>query len=259
MLSSRRSFIIGGLAASALPTKVFAEIWARSNYDPAKVQPSSDALRKFDRNGRPKSFKGNTLICHLPAQGSLRDAIAKLSNELRSASFASKLAVLPAASYHMTVFSGPTDQDRTDANWPRDLSRDATMERCNEVVGERFRAFKAEAAMPIRMRAVGDRMMASIHLVPADGTEAAKLRDLRDRLAREVFHFRDPKHDEYEFHISTAYQLATLTEAEGQSYSRLLARCMPAIVDVGVFELGLPEYCVFDSMARFDPVALMRT
>ena len=215
-------------------------------------------MLKFNPNGMPRPFAGNTLICHLPAQGEMRDAVTALGDALRRSSFAAKLACLPPDSYHMTVFSGPTDIGRSPNNWPSDIDMKAPIADCNRIVGERIKSFRMDAAMPIRMRPAGERLLGSLRLEPVDATQAATLHRLRDRLADDVFRFRDRDHATYVYHITLAYQLTRLTSVEEAEHRAMLADHMAAIMDVKSFELGLPEYCTFETMYRFEPVALLR-
>lgn len=247
------------LAALSLNSRAFAASWQPAETNPVTAAIPLETWLKFNPDGTPKPFAGNTLICHLPAQSRMRDAVTALGNALRKSSFAFKLACLPPDSYHMTVFSGPTDTGRSSHNWPSDIDIKARMIDCNRIIGDRISTFRMNAAMPIRMQATGERSLGSLHLEPADVAQAATLYKLRDRLADDVFRFRDKDHASYVYHTTLAYQLARLTTAEETEHQAILAGHMPAIIDVGSFELGIPEYCTFETMYRFEPVALLRT
>lgn len=234
--------------------------WKPVEQDPVSAPIAKDTTLKFNADGSPKPFAGNTLICHLPAQGRMRDATTVLGNALRSSSFASKLACLPPDSYHMTVFPGANDVDRAGYGWPADINVAVPIDECNRIIGERFKAFHLRTAMPIRMRVDGVRQLGSIRLAPVDSAENAKLRHLRDRLSSEVFHFLDQDHATYTFHISLAYRLAQLTTKEEAEHQVILGRYMPALMKEGsAFELGIPEYCTFHDMHRFEPQLILRS
>lgn len=261
ILASRRQFIANSSAsvALALNCRAVAASWQPAKIDPVTAKISLETMLKFNPDGTPRPFAGNTLICHLPAQSRMRDAVTALGDALRRSSFAFKLACLPPDSYHMTVFSGPTDIGRSGNSWPSDIDIKMLMIDCNRIVSDRIRMFRMNAAMPIRMRATGERSLGSLRLEPTDATQAATLHRLRDRLADDVFRFRDKDHATYVYHTTLAYQLAKLTVMEEVEHQAILARYMPAILDVGSFELGIPEYCTFETMYRFEPVALLRT
>ena len=95
-------------------------------------------------------------------------------------------------------------------------------------------------------------------LVPADAAENSKIRSVRDQLA-EVYGFRTQGHAYYQFHISMSYQLRELTAQEQSAYHELLRQYVPRIVAAApIVELGVPEYCTFADMNRFEPQKLLR-
>jgi hypothetical protein len=173
--------------------------------------------------------------------------------------------VLPSDSYHMTVLSGPNDQDRAIYGWPADVPIDVPMSECNRIVGERIANFRMHVELPIRVRLDSgktlDRQRASgLHISPADDGESSKLRTLRDRLAAEVFRFRTEDHATFGFHVSLAYQMSRFTAEEEAQYQTILTRHVPAIIASSpVIELGVPEFCTFEDMYCFEIRTLLRT
>jgi hypothetical protein len=268
---SRRKFLLNSSAASLtafLPKVLDAQSAAphRSEEDsPVYGATPKDASLKFTPEGVRKPFAGNTLICHLPQQSRLRDKTVALGEALRSASFAYKLGVLPGDSYHMTVFPGANDQDRAAYGWPADLPLDAPMSECNRIVGERIAAFRMREKLPIRVRVdlektLGPQRASSLRLLPTDDRENTKLRNLRDRMAEEVFRFRTPDHATYGFHLSLAYQMKPLSQEEEREHQDILKHHVPGIIAAApVIELGVPEFCTFEDMFRFEICALLQT
>lgn len=224
-----------------------------------------DTLLKFNPDGTPRRFAGNTVICHLPQQSRFRDAVIALGEILRSSSFCAKLAILPDDSYHVTILSGPNDQDRRRYGWPSDIPIRASMEECNQIVGERIASFRMQAELPLRFCLDKEKTLApqrpcGLQLAPADEDEKLRIRRLRDRMADEVFRFRAADHETFGFHISLAYQIRALTEEERSEYQSRLVQHLPAIASAApVIELGLPEFCTFENMNRFEVRALFRT
>ncbi len=99
-----------------------------------------------------------------------------------------------------------------------------------------------------------------LQLVPADENEEHKIRTLRDRMSAEVFRYRAADHDTFGFHISLAYQIRDLTVVERREYQSLLTQRLPSIVAAApIIELGVPEFCTFENMYRFEVQTLLRT
>ena len=270
-IHSRRTFLLGSSAVSLaafLPKVLNAETDPMQKSDegnPVFAATPKDASLKFTSDGTRRPFAGNTIICHLPQQSKVRDEAAVLGDALRSSTFAHRLGILPSESYHMTVFSGPNDQDRTVYGWPADIPIDVSMSECNRIIGERIANFRMHEALPIRVRVdregtLGPQRVSSLRISPADDNENAKLRTLRDRMAEEVFRFQAEDHATFGFHISLAYQMSRLTPEEERQHQAILERHVPAIIAAApVVELGVPEFCTFEDMFRFEIRTLLRT
>lgn len=215
--------------------------------------------RKFHANGQVRPFAGSTIIAHLPQQDrgfATFDAFLDIYRELPGHVFTPKLALLPTSSYHMTIFSGPTDQDRDRSPWPADLDKSAPIEACTRLMAERLKGFRLDCALPLRMRidtayASGNVSPVTIHLQPLDAQEAHKLRHLRDRLA-DTLNIRTADHDAYRFHITIAYQIAWFTSDEQEAFRRALEAWRGRLFrSCPVIEFGAPEFCVFRDMFAF--------
>lgn len=274
MSSSRRAFLLqasalavtaampAGLAAQQADAGLDAPIDMAAIEQQAAKIPNRDTLLKFNANGTPRPFAGNTVICHLPVQSVMRDAMVPLHQELAAAPFAHKLGLTSTDSYHMTVFPGANDQDRTVYGWPSYVPLNVSMEECNRLVGERMAAARLRCKLPIRVRVdvagtLNYFTACTLRMVPENAGENAKLRAVRDQLA-EVYGFRTKDHDQYTFHITMSYQLARFTEQEQAAYRRILrAHVRRIVAATPVLELGEPEYCVFPDMFRFEPKTLL--
>ncbi|NYF78166.1 DUF1868 domain-containing protein [Granulicella arctica] len=264
---SRRSFLLASSAAAAVNT-LNSSAWALSTLQNLPqhdaVLPNRDGLLKFNPDGSVRPFAGNTVICHLPAQSVMRDRAVELHDALAGSSFRPKLGLLPPDSFHMTVFSGANDQDRKVTGWPSDVPLTASIEECNRIVGDRMNRFHVGCEMPLRMilnqpRTIAYDRACTLRMMPADDTENRKIRALRDRLG-EVYHFRSKDHDRYEFHITLAYQMKPFSTEEQALYTSILRTHIPRIAaSVPVLELGLPEFCTFKDMYRFDIQKLLST
>lgn len=268
---SRRQFLLCSSAlslAGLFPLRLSAQLAGSEELqedDPQLAIIPKDTLLKFNPDGSPRTFAGNTVICHLPQQSRFRDAVAALGDALRSSPFAGKLAVLPSDSYHVTILGGLNDQDRTRYGWPSDIPINAPIAECNRIVGERIAQFRMHSELPIRFcvdkeKTVAPQRASGLQLVPADAKETLKLRMLRDQMAAEVFRYRASDHQTFGFHISLAYQMSGFTVKERRQYQSRLVHHLPAIIAAApVIEFGVPEFCTFGDMYRFEIKTLLRT
>lgn len=270
-IQTRRQFLLrsSALSLSALvPPRLIAQLTQSANPpedDPQLSTIPRDTLLKFNSDGTARPFAGNTVICHLPQQTRFRDAVVAFGDALHASSFSTKLAVLPGDSYHVTILGGPNDQDRRKYGWPSDIPISTPIAECNRVIGERIARFKMHAELPIRFcldkeKTVAPQRPSGLQLVPADANERLKIRTLRDQMADEVFRYRAADHDTFGFHISMAYQMKGFTAVERREYQNTLTQHLAAIVGAApVIEFGVPEFCTFNNMYRFEVQTLLRT
>jgi hypothetical protein len=109
-------------------------------------------------------------------------------------------------------------------------------------------------------KTLAPQLASGLQLAPADRTEKLKLRKLRDRLADEVFRYRAKNHETFGFHISLAYQMSGFTVEERRESQNILQHHIPIIVAAAPeMEFGVPEFCTFEDMYRFEIRTLLRT
>ena len=95
----------------------------------------------------------------------------------------------------------------------------------------------------------------ALNLKPADAETDQALRTYRDRVAQATG-VRFPDHEQYQFHISLAYRLIHLTEAEESELDRLLTSIDQYLQShFGLFEAPPPQLTLFDDMFRFATLA----
>lgn len=110
---------------------------------------------KFDNDGAFLPFPGNTIICTVPPENPLYPILENLHIELRRQEFSSLHALLPPASWHMTLLEGVCDRVRTPDRWPQNLQLDAPIQTCSTLFASELSTFDLNATLPIRM-AVAD-------------------------------------------------------------------------------------------------------
>jgi hypothetical protein len=270
-IRNRRDFVLSAAAFSLsaiLPHRLLAQqngLPVSEGDDPKLTIIPRDTRLKFNPDGSRRPFAGNTVICHLPQQSRVRDTVTAIGDALRSSSFAPKLGILPSDSYHVTILGGANDLDRNRSEWPEDVPLKASIAECNRIVGQRFAQLKIHEELPIRFcldkdGTLAPQLASGLQLVPADPSEKSKLSRLRDRMADEVFRYRAENHDTFGFHISLAYQMSGFTFDERREYQSILEHHIPIIVAAApVIELGVPEFCTFEDMYRFEIRTLLRT
>lgn len=173
----------------------------------------------------------------------------------------------------MTVFEGVCDGVRDGGSqgerkrgememgkgvyWPVGLRADASLEECTALFERKLKGFDlGEAGPPYKLRVAGfSRLEVGIGVaVECVGEEERKrVRDLRNRLAG-VLGIRHPVHEVYGFHVSLAYLLRHLSLEQ----ERELREVLDGFLEEGgrgmEFELGRPEFCIFEDMFAFERV-----
>jgi len=260
---TRRHFLglTAGTAAASILLASQHNAFAQTAISPSDLgldhNPTLDTSLKFRPDGVARPFPGNTVICHLPQQCRFRDGAAALREALRTAPFANKLGLLPVESYHMTVFAGANSNDRTHSAWPGGIPIDAPIERCNAIMKERMENVCLEGPFPLRVRIDAESTMrfgraCTLRMTGTDPAAEHVLRNLRNRLA-DAYRYRAPDHDTYTFHVTIAYQLTDMSPTEMAAYRAILRKATDNLLaTTPVLELGLPEYCTFPDMYRFD-------
>lgn len=210
---------------------------------------------KFAPDGTPLAYGGTTVICHIDPASAEFAALTGLQGALRQAAPDGAFAWLPSDSFHMTVFGCTSQGRRGTAAWPQDMPPGATIRDCADALLPRLAGIALSDMF--RVVATGLRYGCSLRLAGADAGAEAVLRLTRDRLAA-AMRVQDPAHDTYGFHITLGYRLRDLTLPEAQ---HLVAAQAPAFARFRracpMVNLGPAEFCVFDTLHRFDRLAVL--
>ncbi|MFH1724474.1 MAG: DUF1868 domain-containing protein [Elusimicrobiota bacterium] len=205
---------------------------------------------KFDKAGSFRPFPGTSMVSMLRPEMSQYGLIAELQRGLKALPSARSFAFLPPSSFHMTVKDLLCDQVRESEHWTSKIPRDASLAAADARLAELTRGIAFGGAL--RMRFAGIHPLGlSIKLEPADAETREALRDYRERIS-DATGIRHPNHDAYEFHISLAYLLYELNDAEKDALGRFLAEAGKDLERrFGVLELPPPELAFFPDMSRF--------
>ncbi|KAK1749322.1 DUF1868-domain-containing protein [Echria macrotheca] len=209
---------------------------------------------KFDPDGNVQRFRGNTIVSHLSPDSPLYASLLELHAKLAASPLAHLYALLPPESWHMTVFECTCEDVRMRGYWPEDVPMDAPLEDCTAHLAAKLGEFDlgADARPPYRFTVRGFSPFdvgIGVLLRLRTPEEEFKFRILRQRLADKT-RILQPNHNHYQLHISMAYFLRHLDEAQKAELGSMLMDHFQAMDKD--FELGAPEFCTFENMFRFD-------
>lgn len=213
---------------------------------------------KFERNGAPRRYMGNTVIADVGPANPAYAVMAKLKKQLAAADLAPLFILLTEDSYHMTVIRGLNDQVRSAAFWPASLPQDAPMTAVDAYVTRAVRA--VPPLRPVGMcfdRVRVDGADIRVCLRPQDAGEAEALTSYRDQVAA-ALGLRLPGHEGYTYHLTLAY---TLRLPEGDEVARLAALVAgwdALLSRQPPFRVDAPRLAYYQDMMYFSPVPLPR-
>jgi hypothetical protein len=217
-----------------------------------RVTPAIET--KFYPDGRVRSFPGSSIVCAVDPASRLLRACERVQERCRHERFSGAFAYLPPESFHMTLFDLLCDHVRVEERWSQAIALDAPLDRTDVLLTEMLE--RVEWPQAPRMRVTGLGELGGDHtlhlrLEPVDEATAGSLGAFREAVSRAT-QIRHPGHERYFFHVSLAYPLRALNEAEGQDYPQFEAeeserlRRQPDEVT-----LGRPYLSCFEDMAGF--------
>lgn len=226
---------------------------------PASGQPR-DVGRKFNSDGSPMPFAGNTFLGHVNHQGAdyeTVDAWLDIVREMPRHDFARKLTLVPTSSWHATLIGGINDVDRNTAAWPSDLPRDMPIAEVHRVLLRRLEgrraaplapcSFMVDLARPLPRRHEGT---LSVPLRPADAATARRLSDARDEIAG-LIKLRRPDHDRYGFHVTIGYLHRFLDDRESAALQAASIDWRQRLAERGPITIGSFHFCVLRDMFAY--------
>lgn len=215
-----------------------------------KVRTKS-SIYKFEDDGTPKQYCGNTVISILREEDKeIKEAAAWVQEELKQTEFAQNLVFLPEDSFHMTWHSLCREIDRATSEWPAGIPRDTRMAEVDRILKERIDTLLPTP--PVRMeidRCTPDEIL----LRPADEESERILREFKEQAVKltGIYH---PSHARLGFHITVSYVLYEWTEEEKAAYEVVCARLTEELKRrVKPFVIPQPQFVVFNDMLKFHP------
>jgi hypothetical protein len=210
---------------------------------------------RYDASGQFLSDPGNTVVCHL-VQGSPTEKALLAARERIRQLGGDSLALTAPDSLHMTLFQGILDRRRMAPYWPSDVALDTPVSAMTKLFAKRLASFEPGPAFAVEAKAV---FPSGVIVDGVSAADRAALAEWRDRLA-DLFGYRHPDHDSYEFHITFAYPIRWFEPAELEAWRGLLDDVLAAIRrDAPVLELRPPAFCSFKDMNWFEELVRLET
>lgn len=212
---------------------------------------------KFDKNGEPLMFSGNTILFHL-GSSTLSSKLHLLMCDLSKYNHDKKLfTLLPEASFHITLFDCACKKDQDSWYWPENLANNISLAKCTDYIASKIIA--SGISLP-NVKFVVSGFKSSfintlgIKMSPSNHQDEEALNRFRDAISCAIGMRRD-NHEAYAFHITIGYFIARPDEADRVWLTQVFERFIASIdceVDTAVPRGA--ELCEFDNMCEFLPV-----
>ena len=216
--------------------------------------PRPDSIgQKFTPDGSVLPFSGNTFLCHVDPTSAAHRALCAAQDKLRAGSPAGAFTYLPPASLHMTVFEGVCDAYRSSPDWVKDLPLTLPVAEVTSQFSGRIK----DVTLPDHFSITPVEMFCGLGLnvAGASVTDAAALQTSRNAL-RQATGIHRADFGAYQFHITLAYLLRWLSPPEAEAMVARSNQVLDMLQhDAGAISLGPVEFCQFNDMHAFTPVA----
>jgi hypothetical protein len=227
---------------------------ARGTKRPLEIT-SPEAGGKFGVAGEALPFPGNTIICHIDPGSVAFAALCELQDALMALPSARHFTFLPKPSFHMTIFAGVSGSPLGSDGWPQGFVQAETLAN----ITDEFLARLQHQPVPETFRIVPKNLYGGRTLVVEgnDDAEITSLRELRRNL-QDITGIYRSSFAEYEFHITLAYLVDWLSDRDAKELLKHSEELYQAFsTKVTGIDLGRPEFCTFDTMHNFNPVAFL--
>lgn len=175
--------------------------------------------RKFYEDGTVRHFPGNTIICFADPQSMAYREALWVQDQLANQPYFHKFALLPPESLHMTVFQLVTDQTRKPDRWSSYLPLDMPLEETDAFfIGATDRVLTPKNFQMMYSHLNLGPNGLSLYIKPKDDENTTRIKTYRDQIAS-VTGVLFPDHETYHFHISLAYKIIKLDEAETEQHN----------------------------------------
>lgn len=206
---------------------------------------------KFYADGSVRPYPGNTIISFIDPDSDVFRAAEWLQDQLRTQPYFHKFSLLPPSSFHMTVLGLLVDAIRQPELWSRHLPTDAPLAETDTFFEQHVPTMPTPDGFSMTLDYLPTHTGLSIYIKPADDANHKALWGYREQAA-EVTGVRRSDFDTYDFHISLAYRLQVLDDAEQAAFEQFLTEMTePMREKLGTFRVEKPQLTFFDDMFRF--------
>ena len=206
-------------------------------------------------NGEFLKEPGNTVVCHLVKGSRSEQSVLDARARMQALPEAEKLAFMVESSLHMTLFQGIIEYRRKLPYWPENLPLETSIDAMTENFLKRLDGFAAPGSFKVEVTG------ATPNGLEVDGVTAADremMKQWRDQLA-EIFGYRHPDHDTYQFHISFAYLLDRFSDEAMLVWQRGLEEIVENLQEYApIIELEPPAFCSFEDMNHFEKLLVLK-
>ncbi|MDH0612650.1 MULTISPECIES: DUF1868 domain-containing protein [unclassified Agrobacterium] len=211
-------------------------------------QPPRHLGSRFNADGEFLPEPGNTVVCHLVEGSQTEKAIIATRQRFLDMPEASQLAFTPVSSLHMTVFQGIIEFRRALPYWPENMPLDTPINMMTDYYRDRLSAFPALPAF--NMQVTGLRP-AGLVMKGATAEDDRIVALWRDTFA-DLFGYRHPDHDTYEFHITLSYIISWFAPECLPRWQAMLDEELEKLrAAAPVIEMRPPAFCEFRDMNHF--------
>ena len=210
------------------------------------------AENKFDIEGNPLPSSGCTIVCNIPSNSDLSNEITNFQTRLKDFNPEKAYVYLPPTSFHMTLFDCCNFNTKNTKYWPENIDKNLNYNQIAIELNKRIKnfVFPTELNMKLKIFYGGY----SIVLEPFSAKDEKILRECRDELSK-LLRIKFENHQRYTFHITLAYILRELAQAEIKKLLEFnknlfieFNKKFPKIV------LSKPEMCTFENMLAFKKI-----
>lgn len=201
---------------------------------------------KFDCEGRPLKIEGNTIISFNNPDEEIYQLGLYVQKAMQAAQLDKNIFLLPPSSFHITVLGVVDNKNRDSKQWPKDLSRQASLTAMNDYAKEAFQKVPLPDEIRLKVNAITPK---AIMLEPADRQSKANIFNYRLSLAEELAipHFDN---EAVLFHMSIGYIIEELNSSQKVVFEQIKERAAKQFLPLTV-TLNPPQLTEFENMLDF--------